>query len=271
MQKYAAYPFDEGITVTGNEQNDYFKVLLKATELLFPEIGTKSKHVGHGMMQFTTGKMSSRTGNVITGESLVNDMIEQSLEKMKERDMTEEEKEKVAKEVAVAAIKYTVLRQSTGKNIIFDPAKSLSFEGDSGPYLQYAYVRSAAILAKAEKEGIEPSSSGLMQADGSIIASSLPASSSEAPADSTAAQIRLERLLARYPETVERAWLELAPHHVGNYLMDLAGAFNSFYAAAPIVKKDDPESPLKISVAKAFSIVMRNGLNILGIKAPERM
>ncbi len=255
QEKYKVYAYDTGITVTASEQDEYFKVVLKATELLFPEIGNKAKHVSHGMMKLTSGKMSSRTGVVVSGESLIEDMIAQSLEKMSEREMSDDEKKSVAKLVAVAGIKYTVLRQALGKNIIFDPEKSLSFEGDSGPYLQYSYVRAKAVLAKAEREGVTmDATSGGANHDASL-----------------SPQIKLEKLLGRYPETVERSWLELAPHHLANYLIELAGAFNSFYTATPIVKAGDTESPYKVALTKAFSIVIKNGMNVLGMQAPEKM
>ncbi len=252
VKKREACDFDMSIIITANEQSDYFKVIYKATELLFPEIKGKSSHISHGMMQFVGGKMSSRTGKVVSGESLLMDMIAQALEKMKDREMTENEKKKAAEEVAVAAIKYTMLHQSVGKNIVFDPSKSLSFEGDSGPYLQYSCVRAKAILGKAAKEGIIAN-----------VASASP--------EGDAGCEKLEKFLGRYPETVERAWSDRSPHHITTYLMELAGMFNSFYANTQIVKKDDVSSPYKVALAQAFSIVMQNGLTLIGIKVPEKM
>lgn len=251
--KYDAYNYDLGFYVTANEQDEYFKVVLKAASFIFPEIIAKTKHVSHGMLKLTTGKMSSRTGDVITGESLLHDMIEQSLVKMKERDMSEEEKQKVAKDVAVAAIKYTVLRQSLGKDIVFDPQKSLSFEGDSGPYLQYSYVRAKSLLAKAKDAGI------VQYVDLAQVS------------EDTDSALKLEKTLERFPEVVARAWKDLGPHHISNYLIDLAGTFNSFYASTHIVKPDDSSSPYKVALTQAFSMVIKNGLNLLGIRVPEKM
>ena len=205
----------------------------------------KMKHVSHGMLKLTTGKMSSRTGDVITGESLLMDMIEKSLEKMKDRDMTDEEKKDVAKDVAVAAIKYTVLRQSLGRDIIFDPEKSLSFEGDSGPYLQYAYVRAKSLLAKAKEMGV------VQYVDMSVLHQKKVRISQTMIMKSLLVMKRVIllkkktpikdlcktwKVLERYPETIERSWKDLSPHHIANYLIDLAGTFNSFYANTQIVK-----------------------------------
>lgn len=261
--KYDAYNYDLGVTVTANEQDEYFKVVYKAASFIFPEIAPKMKHVSHGVFKLTTGKMSSRTGDVITGESLLKDMIEQSLEKMADREMSDDEKRSIAKDVAVAAIKYTVLRQSLGKDIVFDPEKSLSFEGDSGPYLQYAYVRAKSILAKAKDQGI------VQYVDMSAGSSENADSQGEEIGDH--AKLKLEKTLARYPETVERSWKDMSPHHVANYLIDLAGTFNSFYANTQIVKADDTSSPYKVALVQAFSIVMKNGLAVLGIRVPEKM
>lgn len=266
LTKYDAYNYDFGVTVTANEQDEYFKVVYKAASLIpsLSHIAPKMKHVSHGMLKLTTGKMSSRTGDVITGESLLMDMIDQSLEKMKDREMTDDEKKDVAKDVAVSAIKYTVLRQSLGKDIVFDPEKSLSFEGDSGPYLQYAYVRAKSLLAKAKDLSIVQSVSDIELAKDDTTVDIDEKTVNEVI-------LKLEKTLERYPETIERAWKDLSPHHVANYLIDLAGTFNSFYANTQIVKADDITSPYKVALVQAFSIVMKNGLAVLGIRVPEKM
>ncbi len=260
VKKREACDFDMSIIITANEQSEYFKVVYKATELLFPELAGKSSHISHGMMQFVSGKMSSRTGNVVSGESLLMDMIAQAHEKMNEREMSDDEKKKTAEQVAVAAIKYTMLHQSVGKNIVFDPNKSLSFEGDSGPYLQYSCVRARAVLSKAEKEGVAPAT-----------VTSSGATASEAPIEIGAAGEKLEKFLGRFPEIIERSWAERSPHHIAGYLVELAGMFNSFYANTQIVVKEDVAVPYKVALTKAFSVVMENGLNLLGIKVPDKM
>jgi arginyl-tRNA synthetase len=159
MKKIKEFNFDKSIIITGNEQNDYFKVLLKVMDLLKPEWANKTVHIGHGMLRFASGKMSSRKGNVITGISLLSDVREMVMEKMEGREMSPEQKEKVAGEVAVGAIKFSILKQANGKDIIFDFQKSVSFEGDSGPYLQYSAVRANSILnkytAEAEKGAVK--------------------------------------------------------------------------------------------------------------------
>jgi arginyl-tRNA synthetase len=258
--KYDAYPYDKGVTVTANEQNDYFKVVLKATQLLFPEIGTKATHISHGMLRLTSGKMSSRTGNAISGESLLNEMNEMALLKMVERDMSLEDKHTVSKQVGVAAIKYTVLRQAIGKDIIFDPEKSLSFEGDSGPYLQYSVVRANSVLEKGKKENVTPS----------LVAPSVESDKLKAGTLDWAGGT-LERLLVRFPEVAAYAYSENAPHHIATYLMELASTFNSFYASTQIIVKDDVGSAYRLGLVEAFTKVMNKGLWLLGIQVPAKM
>ncbi len=244
--KHDAFPFDFSVTTTANEQNDYFKVIFKAIELVFPELKGKLMHVGYGFLTLTTGKMSSRKGNVITGESLIADMREKALAKMEGREfISETEKKEVADAVAVAAIKFNVLKQGTGKNIIFDPEKSLSFEGDSGPYLQYSYVRAVSVLNKAGTWNLEP---------GTLVPSEVP---------------EFERLLPRFPDVVFRAAKEYEPHYVTTYLTQLAGAFNSWYAAERVIGSE--HESYKLALVQAFAQTMKNGLWLLGIKAPEHM
>ncbi|MEK7107896.1 MAG: arginine--tRNA ligase [Patescibacteria group bacterium] len=237
---------NQSVIVTANEQNDYFKVVLKAMEQIYPEIAAKTKHLSHGMLRFASGKMSSRTGNVITGESLISTMEDLVLEKIKDREFSPEEKQNIARAVGVGAIKYSILRSATGSDIIYDFEKSISFEGDSGPYLQYTYARALSVLRKTNL-GV-----GLPSYLGARLPSSL-----------------LERLLYRFPEVVARAAKEFEPHHIATYLIELAGAFNNFYAKNKIIGSE--EENYRLALTRAVSIVLKNGLWLLGMEAPERM
>jgi len=246
--KAQKWDFDISITTTAVEQQEYFKVVFKALTLLRPELAQKMRHVAHGMMSLSGGeKMSSRKGNVITGESLIDGMIALAREKVKDRAFNEEEKEDIAKVVAVAAIKFSVLKQKAGKNIIFNPEQALSFEGDSGPYLEYAHTRATSILKKAQEM--------------SIVASTVLA-----PQENT----EIERLLYRFPNVVSRALLEHEPHFVTTYLVEIASAWNSWYAREKVLD-NSPVAPYKLALVEAFAHTMKNGLWLLGIQAPERM
>jgi arginyl-tRNA synthetase len=243
------------IIVTANEQNDYFKVVFKALSFIFPDYAKISKHIGHGMLRLPTGKMSSRTGNVITGESLISAVEAMVHKKLEERELETVEKNKIAEIVAIGAIKYSILRQAIGSDIIYDFEKSISFEGDSGPYLQYSYVRAESVLRKAEL--------------GHLVSKSHL--DTKCPIGEESETSLLERLLCRFPEIVERAGAEFSPHYIATYLIELAGAFNNYYAHNQIVNPEDPNSPYKVSLTKAFATVMKSGLWLLGIQSPEKM
>jgi arginyl-tRNA synthetase len=243
---------EKGLTssliVTANEQDAYFQVVFKALEFIFPEYAKISKHIGHGMMRFASGKMSSRAGNVITAESLIGEVEKLVEAKIAEQNLSEKEKKEIKDVVSVGAIKYSILRQAIGGDIIFDFEKSISFEGDSGPYLQYAYTRAKSVLEKASKEKVKPALKKM-------------------PNEVT----ELEVMLSRFSEVVERSGKEQAPHYIATYLIELARVFNAYYAKHKIVDAKDEYSPYKVALTSAFMQVMKNGLEILGIRVPERM
>lgn len=248
-EKFKTEPgMDLSITITANEQEDYMKVVAKALSLVHPEYENKMKHITHGMMRFASGKMGSRKGNVITGESLLADIRAGVRERMVDRDFTEEEKEKIITAVAVGAFKYSVLKQSIGGDIIFDFEKSISFEGDSGPYLAYSHARANSVLEKAQKENILPDHQ-------------------QAPAET----FEIEKLLYRFGEVVARSSASYEPHHITTYLIDLARSFNNFYGNNIIVGKDDKYSGYKIALTYVFMFVMKTGLHLLGTEAPKKM
>lgn len=242
---------DKSITVTANEQSEYFKVMLAAAKEIpaLQDIATKTTHVTHGMMRFADGKMSSRKGNVITGESLLMDIKEAAKEKMQSRDLADAEK--VASQVAVGAIKYTVLKQGSGKDIVFDPEKSLSLEGDSGPYLQYAHTRAKSLVQKAHAVGVSDKVESVQDVEEFLKA------------------LTLDRLLIHYPAVAERAARELEPHYVTTYLTELAAAFNSWYAQVRVIDGDYPSYALLL--AEAVEQTLDKGLKLLGIPVPKEM
>jgi arginyl-tRNA synthetase len=248
--KKDSFAYDFSLTVTANEQDAFFDVVEVAIGEVFPEVKGKLKHVSHGMLKLPSGKMSSRTGSIISAETLINQTIEKVMEKMSDREMSGEIKKEVAEIVAVGAIKYSILHQAIGGDIIFDFDKSLSFEGDSGPYLQYSYVRSQSVLAKFKKLERRKLESGIPE---------------------NWKTTKLEKLIVRFPEVVERAGKEYAPHYVATYLTELAGAFNGFYAEHKIVDENDVTSDYRVAITESFSVVMKNGLNLLGIKVPDQM
>jgi arginyl-tRNA synthetase len=241
------FPYDLSLTITANEQDDFFRVVEVAIGKVFSELEGKLKHLSHGVLKLTTGKMSSRTGGVISAESFMDEVKESIVNKMNEsdRNIPEGEKSAIAEMIALGAIKYWILRQSIGKDIVFDKEKALSLEGDSGPYLQYAHTRALSVLRKAKDAGIE--------------------------ADTTVEQNDLARKLYRLPEVIEESLSLQAPQQLVTYLTDLASTFNNFYAHNQILVENDPLSGKRVALVSAFAVVMKNGLETLGIGVPERM
>ncbi len=241
--KFSRYQPDISITVTDNQQTSHFQVVVDAAGKINPAWQNNSVHRSHGRMSFKGAKMSSRLGNV----PLVEDILSTVSEEVKEKnpDVSEE----VAKQVAISAIKFAILRTQAGKDINFDPETSLSFEGDSGPYLQYTAVRAGALLEKGRALGIIPNVD-------------TPVSGTET----------LERLIARFIEVAGEAQKSWAPHYVVSYLLELAQAFNSWYGQGKIIDAEDvPSTAYRLSVVAAARQTPINGLWVLGIETPEKM
>ncbi|MAZ29896.1 arginine--tRNA ligase [bacterium] len=246
MKEDAAGTYDHSVISTAKEINEYFKVLLCAMDKVYPELAAKTEHIGHGMVRLASGKMSSRTGEVIQALDFITDIKTAALAKMVETGS--EADEATATQVAMAAIKYATLKGNILQDSVFDKATALSFEGDSGPYLQYTNARINSVLEKAAAADVAPRVE-------------------HAPAEPYA----LEQLLYRWPEVTQAALAERAPHLVARYLTDLAGAFNTFYAQEKIADATDEHAPYKAALAQAVGQTLQNGLWVLGIEAPQRM
>ncbi|HEY0221151.1 MAG TPA: arginine--tRNA ligase, partial [Candidatus Paceibacterota bacterium] len=240
--------YDKSITVTGNEQDSFFQVVEVAIGEVFPELKGKLMHLSHGMLKLPSGKMSSRTGSVIRADDLIEQVKDKVLEKIKDREFNDKEKDSISEIIAIGAIKYSILRQAIGGDIVFDFDKSVSFEGDSGPYLQYATVRASSILEKSK---------GVVEI------------SEEIPVDWQTTN--LERLLERFGSIVEKSGREYSPHYLVTYLTELASEFNRFYAEHKIIDENDQTSGYRLAITEAFVNVMTKGLHLLAIKVPEKM
>lgn len=233
--KEERWPSDQSYILTAAEQIGHFNVVKAALEDIAPHLGEKTHHIPHGFLRLTTGKMSSREGNTVTAKGLLTEVLEKAKEK--------NEDPVIAEQVAIGAVKYMILRQAPGNDIIFDEEKSLSLEGDSGPYLQYALVRARKILS--------------YNSDGAL------------GTDVPNTPYPLERVLIHFPEVVARAAEEHAPQYLTHYLTELASAWNSFYASEQVL--GSPEEAYKQRVARVFALTMENGLGLLGIPAPQKM
>ncbi len=241
--KFSNFHPDISLFVTDHQQASHFDVVLSAAMQINPDWKNKSKHISHGRMSFKGAKMSSRLGGVPVATEILNTVRDEVVERMKDKDLI------LADKIAISAIKFTILKTEAGKNINFDPETSLSFEGDSGPYVQYTFARCNSLLEKAKEEGLKFDENS--------------ANISETSS--------LEKIIYRFPEIVERSVSLWAPHHVANYLLEVSRAFNSWYGNTKILDKENPNASFNLNLVKKTSLVIKNGLYILGIDAPERM
>lgn len=247
MKEDSVGVYDHSIISTANEIVEYFKVLKKAMSFVYPDLAEKTEHIGHGMVRLTSGKMSSRTGDVISALSFIEEIAGLAQAKIVQAGVVVANKS-LATDIAIGAIKYATLRGNISQDTIFDTEKALSFEGDSGPYLQYTHARICSVLEKAKEAGIV----GNIEKVGEV-------------------PYEVEKVLYRFEEVIKTAFEERAPHKVVTYLTQLAGMFNTFYAHEKIADVSDEYAPYKVAIAQAVGQTLKNGLWVLGIKAPTSM
>ncbi len=277
------FAYDKSLIVTGGEIIEYFKVVIAAMKEVNPELGNKTEHLGHGMVRLPEGKMSSRTGKIVTGEWLLDEArgrVNQIISKpaspagRSDNQLTEAEQDKIA----VGAVKYAFLKSGIGKDIAFSFDESVSFEGNSGPYLQYTYARCRSVLRRANEEWKMKNEK--LNSQFSILNSQL-----------NAEEMAVLRWIPRYGEVIEQACKEYAPSHVCTYLYELAQRFNSFYnkhsilggsqdehvagstwqVAAATSYEPQATRQFRLALTAATAQVIKNGLNVLGIRAPNKM
>lgn len=230
------YPdVDRSIIITANEQSEYFKVMLAALREFDEALAAKTTHMSHGFVSLSSGKMSSRTGNVYGAMDL--------LLEVKTAVHAQYPDSKVRKEMTFAATKYAFLKHHLGSDIALDIKESISLEGNSGPYLQYAYARANGILQKAE-------------ANAKVT-------------DLQDGERSLARKISEYPEVISRATAELMPHHVCGYLYELAQTFNRFYEKNRVI--GDEREATRLNLVTVYAAVLKHGLELLNIAAPERV
>ena len=256
--RFRDFPIDKMIYVVGNEQNYHFQVLSILLDRLGFKWGKELVHFSYGMVELPNGKMKSREGTVVDADDLVATMIEDarrtSDELGKFKDMTEEEKQEIARVVCLGALKYFILKVDARKNMLFNPEESIDFNGNTGPFIQYTYARIRSIMRKAAAEGI-----------------ALPdALDDDAPLNEK--EIELVQKLNDFGAAVAQAGIDYSPSGIANYCYELTKQFNQFYHDYSILNADDEKRKmLRLVLAANVAKVIRNGMELLGIEVPERM
>lgn len=247
--KFERYTPDYSFFITDSEQVSHFNVVLDAAVKINETWKKNSIHVYHGRMTFKGQKMSSRLGGVPLAKEIVDVVTEEVKERSGDKidHLSEEEKLVLYKQIALAALRFSMLRSKLGSGLNFDPETSLSFEGDSGPYVQYTHARACSLLAKGEMLGY------------------LPKYNHENDVTS------LERKLVQFESIAVRAIEEVAPQHVVTYLFELSQMFNSFYASTPIVVEGDTDTEHRLAITKSVAVVIKKALSLLAVDAPVRM
>ena len=251
--RFQDYPIDKMIYVVGNEQNYHFQVLSILLDRLGFKWGKELVHFSYGMVELPNGKMKSREGTVVDADDLmqlmVDDALKTSMELGKFDDMSEEERNEIARIVGMGALKYFILKVDARKNMLFNPEESIDFNGNTGPFIQYTYARIRSILRKA------PSFSRLSRI------SSL-----------SSKEVELIQKMNEFGAAVEQAGKDYSPSGIANYCYELTKVFNQFYHDYSILNEPDEQKKLfRLVLAKNVAKIIKNGMGLLGIEVPERM
>ena len=257
--RFKDYPIDKMIYVVGNEQNYHFQVLSILLDRLGFKWGKDLVHFSYGMVELPNGKMKSREGTVVDADDLVASMIQNaralSEDKMnKLDDITEKEKNEIARIVGLGALKYFILKVDARKNMLFNPEESIDFNGNTGPFIQYTYARIRSILRKAAAQSITIPKT---------VANNAPLNEKE---------IALIQKMNDFGAVVAQAGIDYSPSGIANYCYELTKEFNQFYHDYSILNADtDDEKTTRLVLAQNVAKVIKNGMELLGIEVPERM
>ena len=256
--RFNDFPIDKMIYVVGNEQNYHFQVLSLLLDRLGFKWGKDLVHFSYGMVELPNGKMKSREGTVVDADDLVAEMIKDARQTSDElgkfKDMTEEERQEIARIVGMGALKYFILKVDARKNMLFNPEESIDFNGNTGPFIQYTYARIRSIMRRAQAEGI-----------------ALPAAL-DADTELNAKEIELVQKMNDFGVAVADAGNNYNPAGIANYCYELTKEFNQFYHDYSILNADtDEQKSARLVLAANVAKILKNGMALLGIEVPERM
>jgi len=256
QMKYDDFKMDESIYVVGNEQDYHFKVLFLILDKLGKSWAKGLYHLSYGMVDLPSGKMKSREGTVVDADDLIAEMVATAKQKTealgKVDHFSEEERESLYYTIGMGALKYFLLKVEPKKRLLFDPAESIDFQGNTGPFIQYTHARIKSLLSKAGfKEG--------QKVDNQI--------------ELSATEVEMIILLAKYPSEIAAAAKTFSPASLANYIYEVAKMFNKFYhEIPPIVKEEDEQMKQhRLNLSWVTANILKSGMRILGIEVPERM
>ena len=256
--RFKDYPIDKMIYVVGNEQNYHFQVLSILLDRLGFKWGKELVHFSYGMVELPNGKMKSREGTVVDADDLIATMVADAKKTSEElgkfNDMTEEERDNIARIVGMGALKYFILKVDARKNMLFNPEESIDFNGNTGPFIQYTYARIRSILRKATAQGI---------AIPEVLADDMPLNQKET---------ELIQKMDEFGAAVRQAGKDYSPSGIANYCYELTKDFNQFYHDYSILNaENENEKVVRLVIAKNVAKTIKNGMALLGIEVPERM
>ena len=256
--RFKDYPIDKMIYVVGNEQNYHFQVLSILLDRLGFKWGKELVHFSYGMVELPNGKMKSREGTVVDADDLIATMVADAKKTSEElgkfNDMTEEERNEIARIVGMGALKYFILKVDARKNMLFNPEESIDFNGNTGPFIQYTYARIRSILRKAAEQGLEVPEA---------LADDMPLNQKE---------MELIQKMDEFGAAVRQAGKDYSPSGIANYCYELTKDFNQFYHDYSILNADgENEKLVRLMIAKNVAKTIKNGMALLGIEVPERM
>ena len=257
--RFKDYPIDKMIYVVGNEQNYHFQVLSILLDRLGFKWGKDLVHFSYGMVELPNGKMKSREGTVVDADDLIASMIQNARALSEDKvnkleNITEAEKNEIARIVGLGALKYFILKVDARKNMLFNPEESIDFNGNTGPFIQYTYARIRSILRKAAAQGI---------AIPTAVADNAPMNEKE---------IALIQKMNDFGAAVAQAGVDYSPSGIANYCYELTKEFNQFYHDYSILNADtEDEKTTRLVLAQNVAKVIKNGMELLGIEVPERM
>ncbi|BDC98347.1 arginine--tRNA ligase [Persicobacter psychrovividus] len=255
--KHKDFAFDQSIYVVGNEQDYHFDVLFRILKNVGREYAEGMYHLSYGMVDLPSGKMKSREGTVVDADDLMQEMFDTAEAHTKELGkidgFTEAEASALYRQLGLGALKYFLLKVDPKRRMMFNPEESIQFQGNTGPFIQYTHARISAISRKAKEQGIDTSNIGELT-------------------DLQPSEIEGIRLLSTFPDVIKEAASNHSPAVIANFCFELAKEYNRFYAEVAIFNEEDPQKlAFRVAFSEKVAEVIRRGMQLLGVEAPNRM